>query len=185
MIVGIDYGSKLAGTTVIAYDQRGLLCLDYVAKKKDADKSILAFTEKNKSEIRQIGIDAPLSLPSAFFGKGEDYFYRQCDRELRGMSPMFLGGLTARAIQLQHSVKTSFIEVYPGARMRSLNNGDWYKKDLTRATEWLTKNKTVSLKAHPLHWHAFDAILAWLITRDYLAGIASVVGIKNEGLIYF
>jgi uncharacterized protein len=40
----------------------------------------------------RIFMDAPLSLPQVFFGpSGNEFFYRRCGRELKAMSPMFLG----------------------------------------------------------------------------------------------
>ena len=121
MHFGIDYGSKLAGTTVICFDENEKLNFRQSEKKQDAD----AFLEKLISEKQpdSVFIDAPLSLPNAYFGKGEDYFYRKCDREVGGMSPMFLGGLTARAIKLKSKSETPecpFYEIYPAQLVRVL-----------------------------------------------------------------
>jgi predicted nuclease with RNAse H fold len=99
MHFGIDYGSKMAGTTVITYNQDNVLYQRSSVKNGDADAFILdCVTELQPG---QIYIDAPLSLPLACFGKGTDFFYREADRKLKAMSPMFLGGLTARAMKLR------------------------------------------------------------------------------------
>lgn len=90
MHLGIDYGSKLAGTTAICYQEGDALTIIQSEKKQDADRFINDTVESLKPE--QIFIDAPLSLPAAYFGNGDDYFYRDCDRQLKAMSPMFLGG---------------------------------------------------------------------------------------------
>ena len=98
MHIGIDYGAKLAGTTAICFEQSGQLKIWQSEKKKDADK----FVQESIKQLQPttVFIDAPLSLPLAYFGEGENYFYRECDKILKGMSPMFLGGLTARAMRL-------------------------------------------------------------------------------------
>ena len=43
MLVGIDYGSKLAGTTVIAYTQENEVHFMSSVKKQDADQMIINF----------------------------------------------------------------------------------------------------------------------------------------------
>ena len=120
MHFGIDYGSKLAGTTVVTYDKDGKLYQKSSAKKQDADRMILSWVQSLKPDF--VFIDAPLSLPAAYFGKGENYFYREADIELKAMSPMFLGGVTARAISLKKQIEAEGVEVfetYPGGLVRS------------------------------------------------------------------
>lgn len=93
---GVDYGSKLAGTTVITFLSQNQLVTYQSPKGKNADDWL-----KNLLSTQKIGtiyIDAPLSLPSAYCGKGDNFHYRKADQMLHAMSPMFLGGLTARAI---------------------------------------------------------------------------------------
>ncbi len=96
--IGIDFGAKTAGTTVICQQEGGFFRFHRCEKGDDAD----AWLDERVSMFAPsaIYIDAPLSLPGAYFGKGQDYFYRSADRLAGGMSPMFLGGLTARAIRL-------------------------------------------------------------------------------------
>ena len=186
MLFGIDYGSKLAGTTVIASlgaDERiQLICSE---KKQNADEMIL--NEIKSREPSLIGIDAPLSLPSVYLGKGTDYFYRACDRELKAMSPLFLGGLTARAMKLKAQTEIPFIEVYPGAlaRQRSFSHLDYKKKEanyigMLDKLDWPFDYGTL-----PVNSHQLDAILAlyivWLFTNER----AQQVGDNDEGLIYF
>ena len=97
---GIDYGSKLAGTTCIAWMKEGQLKIIQSAKNQDADEWII--TQLDNESIDQIFMDAPLSLPPAFHDPlSDEFFYRAADRELKAMSPMFLGGLTARAMRLK------------------------------------------------------------------------------------
>ena len=105
MIIGVDYGSKLAGTTVIAYNMGDGIRLERSKKNQDADQMIIDFVAEYNPQV--IGIDAPLSLPGVYTGLVgfEDYHYRACDKALKAMSPMFLGGLTARAMNSGHQLR--------------------------------------------------------------------------------
>ena len=110
--LGIDYGSKLAGTTSICWLEQDKLSIKQSSKKENADEMIEDILNHLKPEF--VFIDCPLTLPSAYHGEGDDFFYRHCDKELRAMSPMFLGGLTARGMRLKHNSKSShWHEVYP------------------------------------------------------------------------
>ena len=93
----------------------------------DADAFI--HSEAIHLKPRMIFIDAPLSLPGIYWlGNGfRDHFFRQCDKEMNAMSPMFLGGLTARAMRLKAELKSTgckIIETYPRmlTEMRYLSN---------------------------------------------------------------
>ena len=185
MLFGIDYGSKLAGTTVIAYLDNGQIKTISSEKKQDADQFIMDHVRELKPTL--IGIDAPLSLPRAFFGKGEDYFYREADRHLKAMSPMFLGGLTARAMRLVHQLEGSFIEVYPGALARELDlkKFSYKKKDADYQAMLAQLSWTVSYKRMPINAHEMDAVLALFITWKFMNNQAQRVGNPDEGLIYF
>ena len=105
--IGIDYGSKMAGTTVIAYLKSGKLHFAQSQKKKDADLFVENWVAQHQP--RAIFLDAPLSLPGVYTEPEayDDYFYRAGDRLLRAMSPMFLGGLTARAMRLSRRLKAT------------------------------------------------------------------------------
>src|SRR5215212_2962102 len=99
-LAGVDYGSKLAGTTAIAVLEGNTITVHQSLKKQDADLFLTGLLKKYRPSV--VGFDAPLSLPGVYRGMKDknDYFYRTADRELTCMSPMFLGGLTARAIKL-------------------------------------------------------------------------------------
>ncbi len=177
MIVGIDYGSKLAGTTVICYStENGVLHLISSSKNQDADKMILDFVCENNAKI--IGVDAPLSLPPGVLGQGQNYFYRHCDQLLGAMSPMFLGGLTARAMKLknniQHLKSIDIIEVYPKAVVKNILSDEFkqlYKQkdtyQLKKFVEILLEAFNFQLDAEVYNWHQVDAILAWLSAERY------------------
>lgn len=191
-IAGIDYGSKLAGTTAIAIFKDQKITIHQSAKKQSADDFLENIIQQHQPQI--IGFDAPLSLPGVYTNqKGKtDYFYRECDKELKAMSPMFLGGLTARAMALKAkltSPKTEIIETYPakialGLSLKELG----YKKEkenITPCLEILENQLPYSLQSEITNWHAFDSLLALLGAYKYTTGTAQKVGDDNEGVIYF
>lgn len=188
MFVGVDYGSKLAGTTVICYAENGQLCFLQSEKKKNADEMILSFIQSNNVDV--VYLDAPLSLPKAYFGYSDDYFYREGDRALKAMSPMFLGGLTARAMKLKHQCKgqSDFHEVYPGALRKQLFPdfiGYKKQKELIGSFAELLENKlSQNWKILPKNWHQIDAALAWFSGYRHQQGLALSYGNKEEGLIW-
>lgn len=131
---GVDFGAKLAGTTAITYILDDQIKISQTTKGQDADKWLVKIIKENNLDY--IFIDAPLSLPGAFLGKGNDFNYRKADRLINAMSPMFLGGLTARAIKLKTELEqygVSCVEVYPGGFVRNQSNLKMFynKKDLT------------------------------------------------------
>ena len=186
---GIDYGSKLAATTSICFQEDNKIKFLQSDKKKDADKMIALFLENHK--MKQVFFDAPLSLPKAFFGEGEDFFYREGDRIIGAMSPMFLGGLTARAMKLKTTFEKtgiSFFEAYPGGLAKELNIKEkGYKKDseqLIPLTEFISKNFDLKLEKHPSNWHQFDSLLAFVIGIRFNANQALFFGNEEEGGIW-
>jgi predicted nuclease with RNAse H fold len=186
--IGVDYGSKLAGTTVICHYSNDQLYCHRSLKKKDADQFILEFVSANS--IRTVYLDAPLSLPSALLGKGDNYFYRAGDKVLGAMSPMFLGGLTARAIALKDKLSKLGVtchEVYPGGHVREVFGPESYsKKDKTLINPFYQRLKTeIDLPTVdcPDNWHAIDSMLCWLIGQRHEAGAARSVGDPHEGII--
>ena len=165
--IGIDYGSKLAGTTAVAYLENAKLQLVQSEKKQDADHFLSEII--SRLSPKSVFIDAPLSLPAAFYGKGDDYFYRKADRECKAMLPMFLGGLTARAMKLKaQNADRNFYEVYPGMLARDvLDLGEAYaKKDKfsNQHQSALLKQLEVELHEDLSNWHQFDAVLGKLFS---------------------
>ena len=152
-----------------------------VAKGKDADNFLSHQIHSLKPTI--VMIDAPLSLPGAYHGKGDNFFFRFCDRQLKAMSPMFLGGLTARAMQLAQRFKQiEFIETYPKALAEHLQINSYRKQPL----DWgkLTQHLPFSLQ-QPNSIHGYDAILAWLSGYRYVNRQALKVGTESEGFITY
>lgn len=189
-IAGIDYGSKLAGTTVITHvDDNDHLVQVSSKKRQDADQMLLDYIKTQ--EFTAIYIDAPLSLPNALLGTGSNYFYRLADNELRAMSPMFLGGLTARAIQLRDKLSRLGVqchEVYPGGLVRQVIGKEHYtKKDKAALLPFLRRLSTQL----PIHidpslfdsWHAVDSVLAWYSGYRHQSSEHISFGDPQEGLI--
>lgn len=204
-IYGIDYGAKMAGTTVVAYAKQGEVRFSASAKKRDADRFLLDFFANRPPG--KIFIDAPLSLPEVYRSgvgqlpptqesarKGEipDFHYRACDRALGAMSPMFLGGLTARAMKLAfilrgqgHQVR----ETYPGALARHLAlPASGYKGDIASVAPCLVLlSEAVGIDiAHTEipDWHHFDALLALCSGYRHARGEAVVEGDREGELVY-
>lgn len=190
-IVGIDFGSKLAGTTVIAYYRNEIVRFMASKHQEDADKFIIKYMGTLKPV--HVFLDAPLSLPGKYQNSDEysDYFYRQADRELGAMSPMFIGGLTARAIRLKDYLASTGIEVYETYPSKQAEIIDLdmkkYKKDEKHIMELSTYvadkfDLNVSLDQMAT-WHHFDALLAYVAGLKFLNKTHQTVGNSEEGLI--
>lgn len=192
--MGIDYGSKLAGTTAACGWNDNTFFLSQTVKNQDADLWIRELVKNHHPKM--LFLDAPLSLPGIYskLPGYDDFFYRRADQEVKAMSPMFLGGLTARAMQLAQAFPIPVIEVYPAARAKQL---DLYSLRYKKSNEGLTACVAAVAKQLPTaiaaalleleidNWHAFDAVLAWEIGYRQLAGQASVAGSADEGLLYW
>ncbi len=191
MHAGIDYGSKLAGTTAICWAENHKIRFGQSQKKKDADQFIQDWAAGHSP--KHIYIDAPLSLPGVYTSIAgcSDYFYRAADKALNAMSPMFLGGLTARAMRMKQQLQDNGIEVweaYPGGLARQLPlDAGRYKKDnayLTAASLVLAELTGLEMPEPPKNWHQFDAGLAFLIGQRRLNGTAEPFGQEAEGFIW-
>lgn len=190
---GIDYGSKMAGTTVIAApnEQRKIQFFQS-EKKKDADRFIMEWV--GGQEIPPpLFLDAPLSLPIVYRNSdgGSDYFYREADKAVKAMSPMFLGGLTARAMKLSHHLSTlgcTVYEVYPGHLARTWElNAHGYKKQkdyLPAVLEAIQPHLPLPLAQTPENWHQIDALLAFLSGYRFFQNTHQTFGSVTEGCIF-
>lgn len=195
ILFGVDLGSRYAGTTVIAvYEPKKIYFLT-CRKDEDAD----AFVESSASHFSPdyLFLDAPLSLPGLYTGlKGyEDYFFRKADIECGAMSPMFLGGLTARAIRLKDKLLLKGItvmETYPKLMAQELDlipHG--YKKDKSHLQTCKHKVVEVFNPSIELHcsdissWHHLDALLALMSAMKFVSNVATILGKEEEGLIFY
>lgn len=192
MLAGIDFGSKLSGFTAIAIYEKSAIEIIPTQKGKDADQVVDQTFEGKSSGI--VCIDAPISLPLKYTEphKASDYFYRQCDKELSAMSPMFIGGLTARAMkQVEKMQKQGYkvFESYPKALAIEFGlDNNKYKKEKDYISECLVhleKHSALPLDNISINnWHEFDALLCLIGAERISKGIAKTFGDKKEGLIY-
>ncbi|MGC9343758.1 MAG: hypothetical protein ACP5E3_13725, partial [Bacteroidales bacterium] len=144
-------------------------------------------------KIEKLFIDAPLSLPGVYRDPGsyDDYFYRKCDREIGAMSPMFLGGLTARAVRLKdyfEGAGLKVFEVWPTKMAESAGIlRDSYKKnlaDLSSAIGILNGSGYLKNDFSASNWHEFDSVLAYISGLRIVRKSAVSYGDRREGLIY-
>jgi predicted nuclease with RNAse H fold len=181
-IVGIDYGAKLSGNTVIAYYQNSQVVFSQVKKKEDTDTWLTRIL--TQLEIDTIYIDAPLSLPAAYYGQGDSYHYREADRITKAMSPMFLGGLTARAMSLKYKLKKyTFFEIYPSYYQSEIVQSIHYKKDISLFLADLKEKEKFNLLGNPTNWHQVDSLLALLIGTRHQENRHQEIGNIKEGII--
>lgn len=192
-ILGIDYGSKMAGTTVVAYMVENQVTFLSSEKGKDADAMILRLSEELKPDL--VAIDAPLSLPGVYTNQAEctDYFYRECDKLSKAMSPMFLGGLTARAMKLAAKLRDWDIEVIEAYPVKTGNDlglkafGYRSKQsDSTGLVHSINEKTGIDLTRYAkLSSHQVDAALALHIGRLQATDRACKLGSLPEGIIYY
>ncbi len=179
---GIDYGSKLAGTTAVTCLQSNQLVIIQSNKKQDADQMISELVEKYMPEY--IFLDVPLSLPGVYFDNQlyHDYFYRACDRKLGAMSPMFLGGLTARGMKLCADFSKQGIEcyeTYPTALAKFLGIENW--ENIHEIAEKMLYPITIQ---QPENKHQADSLLCFLAGYRFQNKLSEIIGDKPEGLIF-
>jgi len=189
---GVDYGKKLTGNTVICERREKEISFFKAEKNKDADRFII--NRIGESSPDRIFIDAPLSLPGAYYDEKryDDFFFRQCDQQIRGMSPMFLGGLTARAIRLKSIVSAMNIplmEAYPGGLSRQLKLKDYGyrrgKEKLEACAAIIMESAQLELDNRQIHsWHHIDALLALVTAIRHEQGLSYTFGDPDEGLVY-
>jgi len=195
---GDDLGAKRAGTTVGCVFDGAATLFERCARGGDADRFVLGLIERYAPQV--VGIDAPLSFPAVYSererrGEG-DYFYRVADRQLGAMSPLFLGGLSARAIRLRdiaHAQGVTVIEVYPAAVLREigqamtgLSKGECGRDrvKLDRAAETIARWGDLPAPPQSESWHDVDSLAALTTVARYVAGRAKSFGEAREGLIY-
>lgn len=184
---GVDYGSKMAGTTVVCFFQDLTIHFRQSGKNEDADRMILKLIAEKRPTL--IMIDAPLSLPRVYLNSSNgpgDFFYRECDRELGAMSPMFLGGLTARAMQLNQKateMEIEFLETYPKVQAHQLGYHDYKVLCCGNLAESIASKYSLVLGQEVQNFHQLDALLAFVSGIHYLKNSHKEFGRKEEGVI--
>ena len=195
LIGGIDYGSKLAGTTVLACGNTENRTVSVYESKPRQDADLFLLETIRKLQIRMVFLDAPLSLPGIYRALPgcSDYFYRAADRTVQAMSPMFLGGLTARAIRLRDLLTAEGVavfETYPSAQSRRMQLHEWeYKKSKTAIARVLERLQILvpewTFPPSVNSWHEMDALLALIGAYRFSQGIHEQAGNETEGMIYW
>lgn len=189
--IGIDLGGKTTSNTVGCYTMGEKLLFTHLPPKNQ-HQHLLKFCLLNSFET--VFMDAPLSLPGIYSGKKgfHDFHHRKCDLELKAMSPMYLGGFTASAIELKAHMEGLHIkvwEVYPKALIQELGLQQLYSKKITPTKLAALLN---ALKPHhmgfklskkPATIHELDAFLAWLSGHRFQQGIHQTKGDAKEGII--
>jgi len=191
IIVGINYGSRYAGTTVMCYNTAHKV--RFISSSKNADADSFLLTELAYLQPDLIMIDAPLSLPGVFWlGNGyKDHFFRICDKELKAMSPMYLGGLTARAMNLRKYINgmgNRMLETYPRKLVDILDlPTDIYKNskgDLHIFVDHLVVRLGVRINMGQIFtWHHLDALMAFISGLRYLEKQSQEFGVPEEGVV--
>lgn len=190
VVAGVDYGAKLSGNTAIAILNKGKVQLFKTKVKENADDFIMEVL--TTQQVNRVFIDAPLSLPRSFHGfKDEaepEFFYRQCDKQTGAMSPMFLGGLTARAIALKYLLNKKNIEVletYPSYLCRLINLERVKTADGVFEMFHRIKKELNGLfgNIEPQTIHEIDALLALYSAIRYCQQQHVVLGDAEEGEI--
>ncbi|WP_417591729.1 hypothetical protein [Owenweeksia hongkongensis] len=194
VVFGIDYGSKLTGNTVISVFNDGDVFFLDMSQGVDADSFILNAAEHFMPS--KIFIDAPLSLPGVYRNLPgfNNYHFRKADLELNAMSPMFLGGLAARAIELKSRLKSlglKVFETYPIVMANQLKLRDCdYKgslQNLSSCAQEVINILPASInidKDDIKTWHHLDALLALISAINSLFKKPRTYGHREEGLIY-
>ncbi len=194
IIFGIDYGSKLSGNTVIALIQDNHIFFLEAEEKVNADEFISNAVEHFKPKL--IFMDAPMSLPGVYKGlEGfSNYHFRKADIETKAMSPMFLGGLAARAMELRDKFEAMNIEVketYPRLMANRFDLKAFGYKSSKSALRECALHLKECIK-EPLRfnsadlktWHHLDALLALMSALSYQCGDFCTYGDPREGQIY-
>jgi uncharacterized protein len=190
VVAGVDYGAKLSGNTAVAILKKGKVELFKTKVKENADDFIVEVLSKH--QVKMVFIDAPLSLPRSYQGiKAEtepEFFYRQCDKETGAMSPLFLGGLTARAIALKYLLNLKEIEVYetyPSYLCRLLNIERVKTADGVFKMFHRIKRELNGLfgNIEPQTIHEIDALLALYSAIRFCHQQHVILGDESEGEI--
>lgn len=184
---GVDYGAKKSGNTAVAISDGGNILFHQVKKGSDADKWLYELL--NEFPPNLVAIDAPLSLPKGWCGGEGDLFYRKCDCELKAMSPLFLGGLTARAVHFKRKLEEksiAVIECYPKGFVCQLLDGNYPESGESMETilNQLPKSSRYKLVSQPANDHQMDALISLVISIRHFNKQSISFGKSEEGLIW-
>ncbi len=190
-IAGVDLGKKYRGNTVLCVVKNETVTWYQTPEKTDDDRFL--YSHLSAINPQSIFIDAPLSLPGVFrLGEPfDDYFFRESDRQVRAMSPMFLAGLSARGIQLKDQLAKAGLtcyEAYPSYLARELGLKDNGYKELKSSLPTMEKLiKQYFYLDFPdyslQNWHQLDALLTTLTGIRFYNNQHLTFGNPKEGVI--
>lgn len=161
----------------------------------DVDADTFILNAAKHFSPNAIFIDAPLSLPGRYFDKQSftDYNFRVADKLLNAMSPMFLGGLTARAMQLKDQLTdmgSAVHETYPKILAKRFQLKELgYKSSKLYLPPCREKIKSlfdpaISFSCKDItSWHHLDALLALMSALNHNIGRHETYGDEREGVI--
>lgn len=193
MLMGIEYVNNRSLHSVICIldEVAGELEFLTATSQEEAD-------EKIKQQILSrspayVFINAPLTLPGAYFSDdGKDFFYRECDKQLKCPSPMLNGELLARSIRLKHQVQNladiTIFETYPVYLAKELTIDEYgfgeeeldikqVLKKLQSKFDYPLDHRQINTKQH------LNALLCLLSAIRYKEGESEAYGDDEEGLI--
>ena len=193
VLFGISYGSKLSGNTVIAILNVNKIHFLDIDENTDADEFIYNASRHFKPNV--VFLDAPLSLPSRCCGKsGNDFHFRKADLDLKAISPMFIGGITARAMQLKSRIENNSTKVYETHTKAQACNYKLIELGYKKEDQHLIAcRNTLKEKLSPSlffdcqdikTWEHLDAFLSLFSAMRFVMGRADTFGDPEEGLIY-
>ncbi|MEL7432249.1 MAG: hypothetical protein AAGI90_06995 [Chlamydiota bacterium] len=182
---GVDYGAKFRASTAITFLKKKTITTVLSPKKTDVDLWLEDFLQKEG--IHVVFMDAPLSLPKIYFDpldQESSHHFRQVDRELGAMSPLFLGGLTARAMAFKQKIEkrgATVLETYPSAILRKR----FSEKTLDEALLLIASEVEFAFPSiDGMNPHEKDSILAWYAGYRYHKKESMIFGRKEEGQIF-
>ncbi|MCS6979728.1 MAG: DUF429 domain-containing protein [Flavobacteriales bacterium] len=201
---GLDLGSRFRSTSVLCVLQENGR-FTFFTPPPSTDGHAWIYEKALELKLSRIFIDAPLSLPGIYRNpeKFQDYHFRQADIALSAMSPMFLGGFTASAMQLAARWKTAGLEVmetYPAGLVRMWGLQHVYVKKENKDKKECLSAFILALQEcaactelsfpedlqWPVlqSWHEADALSCFLSGWRYQLGKAVPFGMAEEGLIW-
>ncbi|MCH8555192.1 MAG: hypothetical protein LAT76_08545 [Schleiferiaceae bacterium] len=191
---GVSLGGKYTGDSALAIYSNGQILIVQPDEGVDSDAFSTQVIEQFAPEI--ITIDAPITIPGALTKTSGcfDYHFRQADKECGCISPMIIGGRTARAIELKSVWEKLGKEVYETsprllARDFGLREMGYRKTGLhLRNCAALLKasfNPDINLAERDIsNWTRLDALLALMTAMKIETKTATSIGNPEEGLIW-
>lgn len=188
ILIGIDLGGRTTGKTAVSvYNSENNIVKVIGVKEIEKitsgiDENFIEFLNELNGNI--IGIDAPLSLPD-FTQK--DYLYRSGDREVKALSPMTIGEITARAIFLNSKLNCEVIEVYPksvlqflGLQSTKYKNNEKLLRNITNIV--ISKYKMIPNQFEMINDNV-DSLLSLVAVIHYFRNSYRNIGNKTKFII--